>query len=637
MNNEVIGVAFLSACLGGGVAFALSSGLCSFFHRQEESHSQEQLGNALLKSENAEKSMLLSEQRIRSIIETTTEGFWAIDPATHLIIDANPALCEMLDYPKNMIIGRKPMDFADENGDRVFRDQATLIGTTNHRSYDATLVTKSGAKIYVRITATTLWEDPKSSVPSTAFAFISDRTQQKDHEDELYRFAHYDCLTGLPNRRFLTQHLEGLIGAKEPFGIICFDLDNFKVYNNTIGHSLGDRILQTIASELRKVIEGNGDLLARSVGDEFIIISRKNKVEILETGKKCLQAIASLPAVDNIDLYIDSSAGIVFSPDDGTTASQLLKNACTALNEAKTRGRGRLCCYSHDMGLINHKRLEIAHKLRKALDRKEFVIHYQPQVRLPGGDIVGVEALLRWKPHSGEFIPPDESIPVLEETGLIVPVGKWVLNTTCRQAAIWHRAGYSVRMSVNLSVRQFQESDLVTIVKGSLLSTSLDPSLLCLEITESLLLDNMAQATKRLIALTSLGVSLSIDDFGTGYSSLSYLQRLPINELKIDRAFVKDLPDKTGDTIIVRTIIAMAKSLGLATVAEGVETKEQAQALSQLGAEFAQGYYYSRPVEEKEITRHLKALSDSRKNEIRFHSVQESNAHDCLHTQPEAA
>lgn len=597
-------------CFGGGAAFAISASIYGFFQRMEGRQARKHLDNALVAQESAKKYMLLSEQRLRSIIATTPEGFWMIDPETKKTMDVNPSLCEMMGYTKEEMIGRSPLDFVDEKNGRSLKQQLALVKTTSHRNYEVTLKTKSGDNLYARFTSTTLWDDPKTKEPSMAFAFVSDISGIKRHEEELYRQGHYDIVTGLPNRRLLTQHIDALISSEQPFVVLLLDLDNFKLYNDSSGHAFGDRILQTIADKLSHVVKATGGLLARPGGDEFVVVLREEREKTADTGNRFMEAVTSLSAVDGIELFLSASAGAAFYPADGIDHAQLLKNADLAMYEAKSRGKGRLCFFSQEMEQKSIRHLDLANRLRKAFTKEEFVIHYQPQVLPTTGRIVGVEALLRWQPEEGPLIPPGEFIPTLEETGLIVPVGKWALRAACHHATKWHAAGYPVRISVNLSARQFQEADLATTVKSVLAETGLDPSLLCLEITESLLLDNMAQIAKRISTLTSLGVSFSIDDFGTGYSSLSYLQRLPIREVKIDRAFVKDLPDNAGDLVIVKTIVAMAKSLGLLTVAEGVENEDQETVLAGLGIDYAQGFLYSRPVPEGEVVKLFQKETD---------------------------
>jgi len=585
--------------IGGGCVF--SAAIYFFFHKEEERQIHKRLNKEKSAKERAQKLVQLGEQRLRSIISTSTEGFWMIDPETGLIADVNDALCSMLGYNRNELIGCCPTDFVAGT-----TPQWPKAGITSQYTHEITLRTKYDQLVHARISSTTL--------PTMQFAFLSDISERKRHEEELYRQAHYDSASGLPNRQLLTKHMDALIKAGENFSLLLFDLDNFKLYNDTLGHSFGDRILKTIGKRLSFEVEQHGDFVARLGGDEFVVVSRQPGRDDNDLAARCLSAISAITALDGVDLFVAASAGIASYPNNGDTSDKLIGNADLAMYEAKSCGKGRLCFYTQELEGKKVKRRDIANRLRNALERNEFELHYQPQVLPCTGTIVGAEALLRWRPQGErDYIPPDEFISVLEETGLIVPVGKWVLREACQTAARWHNGGHCIRLSVNLSARQFQETDLAATVKSVLGETGFDPTYLCLEITESLLLDDIAHITNRLSPMTSHGISFSIDDFGTGYSSLSYLQRLPIRELKIDRCFVKDLPDSAGDTALIKTIVAMAKSMGLSTVAEGVETKAQAKTICALGVDFAQGYLYGKPMRPSEM---LETLSSKPRGKI---------------------
>lgn len=576
--------------LGCGCGCVLSAGIYTIFYKEEEKQVHKRINKEKDDKETAQKLAQLSEQRLRAIISSATEGFWMLDPETGLITDVNDALCSMLGYQHDEIIGRSPKEFtADKNYQWPQRGDASEYG------HEITLRSKNNRAIHTRISSTTL--------PTMQFAFLSDISERKRYEDDLYRQAHYDPASGLPNRQLLAKHMAALIQNEEAFSVLLFDLDDFKLYNDTLGHSFGDRVLGAIGKQLAEEADRNGDFLARLGGDEFAVITRHHAGNAAKLANSCMAAIASVTSLNGVELFVAASVGIASYPNDGETIDTLIKNADLAMYEAKSKGKGRLCFYTHDLEKKKIKSLDIANRLRNALERNEFELHYQPQVLPCTGAVVGTEALLRWRPQGeADFISPNEFIPVLEETGLIIPVGKWVLKQACHAAAQWHREGYDIRLSVNLSARQFQEPDLDTAVKSILDETGFNPAYLCLEITESLLLDNIAQISKRLSPLTAHGISFSIDDFGTGYSSLRYLQRLPITELKIDRCFVKDLPDSAADTALVKTIVAMAKSMGLNTVAEGVETKDQAQLLCSLGVDLAQGFLYSTPLGVTDLT-----------------------------------
>jgi len=554
-----------------------------------------------------QRDMQLTEQKLRTIIASTTEGFWMIDPESKITLDVNDALCLMLGYKREEMLGRTPLDFVDSKNRLIFLHQGSLISSTPNRSYEITLKTKSNKDLYTQFNSTTVWgRDDKVSM---CFAFVSDISNRKKHEDEMYREAHYDSITGLPNRHFLLKHISALAESNQPFGLLLFDMDNFKLYNDTLGHSIGDQILKKIAKRFKSKLPAD-QFLARLGGDEFVIVSRQPREEILALGNQYIEVLAEPTSTKEIDLYVGASAGAAFYPENGADADRLLRSADLAMYHAKKCGKGRLHEYCTSMDCDLGTKLDLGSKLRKALTRNEFSLHYQPQVSVDTGEIIGVEALLRWNHPDLGFVSPDRFIPILEETGLIVQVGKWVLATACRDVVVWHWAGHRIRLSVNLSARQFQETDLSSTVNTVLADTGFDPSLLCLEITESLLIDNLSQVTKRLKSITDMGISFSIDDFGTGYSSMSYLHSLPIGEVKIDRTFVKDLPDNNGNMVIVKTIVAMSNALGMKTVAEGVENEGQLKALKSVGVDLIQGYLFGKPMSEANIRKKMDETSE---------------------------
>lgn len=467
--------------LGCGCGCVLSAGIYTIFYKEEEKQVHKRINKEKGDKETAQKLAQLSEQRLRAIISTATEGFWMLDPETGLITDVNDALCSMLGYQHDEIIGHSPQEFtADKNYQWPQRGDASEDG------HEITLKSKNNRAIHARISSTTL--------PTMQFAFLSDISERKQYEDDLYRQAHYDPASGLPNRQLLAKHMAALIQNEEAFSMLLFDLDDFKLYNDTLGHSFGDRVLETIGKQLAEEADHNGDFLARLGGDEFAVITRHHAGNAAKLANSCMAAITSVTSLNGVDLFVAASVGIASYPNDGETVDTLIKSADLAMYEAKSKGKGRLCFYTHDLEKKKIKSLDIANRLRNALERNEFELHYQPQVLPCTGAVVGTEALLRWRPHGeADFISPNEFIPVLEETGLIIPVGKWVLKQACHTAAQWHREGYDIRLSVNLSARQFQEPDLDTAVKSILDETGFNPAYLCLEITESLLLDNIAQ------------------------------------------------------------------------------------------------------------------------------------------------
>lgn len=597
--------------LGGGfvasAAFLALGGSSRTTEAERQSLSAER--NPMLQL-NREK--LLSEQRLRSILDATTEGFVMMDMSSKTISEVNPAFCSMMGFSRSELINRCPAAILGVDGFHICakkndcKRRDLFFAAISHKS-EWRLKTKQGATVHAQMNATTIHDE--YGTPDLCFAFISDMSERKKYEDDLYRQANYDSITGLPNRHYLIKHTNALVEHCKPFGLLLFDMDNFKLYNDTLGHDRGDILLKRIAARL-KASAPESAFVSHLGGDEFAIIC--DHTETAGVSHSCFTMLSEPISVGKSELYISASGGSVIYPDDATDISLLLRRADLALQRAKTVGRGSMVTYKTAMDKNLESRLEMGNHLRKALERNEFSLMFQPQIDSFTGSIVGVEALLRWNNKEQGPVGPDVFIPILEETGLIVPVGKWVLQTACAKILPWHWAGYPVRLSVNLSPRQFRDRDLMDTIDQTLQDTGFDPSLLCLEITEGLLIDDVAKVSKRLNTLASRGILFSIDDFGTGYSSLSYLQRLPIHELKIDRTFVSNIPSNTGDLVIIRTVVAMASSLGIKTVAEGVETKQQLQALCETGVDSVQGYYYSRPMSEPDIYRLVVATNESR-------------------------
>jgi predicted signal transduction protein with EAL and GGDEF domain/FixJ family two-component response regulator len=467
---------------------------------------------------------------------------------------------------------------------------------------------------------------------SEVLGLVRDISERKRAEEQIRRLAYCDSLTGIPNRQAFLEMLErellrSKIGNKK-FAVLFMDLDAFKRINDTLGHNVGDQLLQQVSDRLRDTIRpsdllGRGDSLtrddeprpdtnlARLGGDEFtILIPDLDRVEhALNVAHRVKDAMRRPFIIESNEIFVTASIGISLFPEDGDDCNSLLKYADTAMYHAKNCGKNNAKLYSSSltMQIMSHVKLEVG--LRKALQNDELYLLYQPQLDVRSSEIVGVEALVRWRHAERGVISPTEFIPLAEETGLIVPIGEWVLRTACQQARAWQKlSGRPVRMAVNLSAKQFKDENLSQIVLSALHDTGLDPRLLELELTEGTLMDDAKATLATLEQLRGIGVYLSIDDFGTGYSSMNYLKRFDVRALKIDRSFISGLPQDSENAAITRAIIAMAHGLKMVVVAEGVETGEQLVLLEEYGCDLVQGFYLGRPAPADTVSGMLQSL-----------------------------
>ena len=441
----------------------------------------------------------------------------------------------------------------------------------------------------------------------------SDISERRSHAERIAYQANHDALTGLPNRNLLSDRVsQALAQARrtdQHVAVLFMDLDGFKFVNDSYGHAFGDALLCTIAARLEVVVR-ESDTTARLGGDEFVILlpGMARSEDAAQVASKVLDAFKVPFSQDGRDLHLTASIGISVFPQDGDSCDLLLQHADVAMYRAKANGRNGFESYSIEMGAQAQERMELERALRGALERDELALHYQPQVNRKDGRIVGVEALLRWHHPTLGMVSPARFIPVAEETGLIIPIGEWVLRTACAQANSWHARGHTgLCVAVNMSAKQFQQQDVPALVRDVLGCTRLPAQCLELELTESALMHDTDATVETMRQIKKLGVRLSLDDFGTGYSSLSYLKRFPIDVLKIDQSFTFEVTSDEGAASITRAIIAMARSLNMTTVAEGVETKEQLEFLGALGCDVMQGFHISRPLPVSQITALLDA------------------------------
>ncbi len=468
-------------------------------------------------------------------------------------------------------------------------------------------------------------EHDAAGTPVRLAGAVHDVTRHKTAEAEIRRLAYYDPLTGLPNRLLFTEQLQRALQHAGRHGkrlaIMFIDLDNFKRVNDTLGHTCGDELLRTAGERLsralrasdavsRDAVEGE-HAIARLGGDEFIVMVSDidRAVDVAAIARRLVTTLEQPLTLQGTEVFVGGSVGVAIHPDDGRDIDTLLKNADTAMYRAKEAGRGGFQFYDPSMNARALDRLMMETRLRRALERNEFVLHYQPRVDVPTGRVVGAEALIRWQHPDQGLLPPADFIPLVEDVGLVIPIGEWAIEVACRQSAAWAAAGLGhIPVAVNLASTHLRERALPALVARAIKENRLPPNCLEIEVTESILLADSAVSGEIADELNRMGVKLSIDDFGTGYSSLSYLKRLPIASLKIDRSFVRDLVTDPDDEAIVSAIIALAHSLKLKVVAEGVETDAQLAMLRARRCDEYQGYLTSRPVDAQEFERLLREM-----------------------------
>jgi diguanylate cyclase (GGDEF)-like protein/PAS domain S-box-containing protein len=457
--------------------------------------------------------------------------------------------------------------------------------------------------------------DSTAQRPRFSFAAV-DVTERKNAEQEIQQLAYSDTLTGLPNRTLMNDRLHQILAQSSregwQVGILFLDLDRFKWINDTLGHAAGDTLLKQVAQRLTSRLRAS-DTVARLGGDEFVVVlsAIKHEQDIAHTTEEIRDCFAAPFVIEGQEIYVSASIGVAIFPMDGRDVGSLLRNADTAMYVAKESGRDNFQFFSQEMNHRAVERMSLERNLRKALEREEFSLFYQPQFDVRSGGVIGMEALLRWNHPEMGRIPPGKFIPIAEETGLIVPIGEWALRSACRQAKRWAEAGFGeFRMAVNISGSQFKQGNLPRLVTRILKETGLNPNSLELELTESILMENDVSAVDMLRELKAIGVHLAIDDFGTGYSSLTYLKHFPIDRLKIDQLFIRDITTSDDDASIAEAIIALARSLRMEVIAEGVETGEQVSFLRSRHCFEMQGFFFARPVPAEEMETFLESNRD---------------------------
>ncbi|UCV09070.1 putative bifunctional diguanylate cyclase/phosphodiesterase [Dechloromonas denitrificans] len=542
----------------------------------------------------------------RMIIDHTSEAMMVTDLAQR-ILTVSPAFEQITGYPAAEVIGRTPLMLSsDRHGPEFYQAIWARVAETGQWEGETWDRRKDG-QIYPKQMRIRAVREGRQQRVSHYVAVFSDISAHKAQEARIDYLAHHDPLTSLPNRLALDIHLADVLGAAarsaSRVAVIIIDLDHFKTVNDSLGHHAGDLLLGEIARRLQAILEV-GSRLFRLGGDEFVVVLEEaNQAEtVVELVHQIERAFTEPCQVNDHLLHTSPSIGISLYPIDGETAETLIRNADTAMYYAKSNGRNNYQFFAEPMNAAANKRLHLETELWDALAQNQLLLHYQPQIDLPSGNIVGVEALVRWQHPVRGMIGPGEFIPVAEECGLILPLGHWVLLTACRQAKAWIDAGVDIgEIAVNISALQFRQPEFAQSVHAILLETGLPPERLELEITESTVMHSADSSIKTLAELKRMGVKLAIDDFGTGYSSLAYLRRFPIDRLKIDRAFVADVESDTDAASLVSSIISLGRSLGLHLVAEGVENSAQADFLRALDCQRVQGFHFFRPVVAEEV------------------------------------
>ncbi len=562
-----------------------------------------------------------SEERVRLLLDSTAEAIYGVD-TQGVCTFANPACVRMLGYVSEAdlagrhIHGLTHHSHADGRPFPV-KECTIHIAATEGRpghSRDEVFWRADGSSFPVEY-----WAHPIRKAEKLVGAVVTfmDISEEKRAEAELHRLAYYDTLTGLPNRVLFNDRLHhALANARRHnrfVALMLLDLDHFKRINDTMGHEAGDSLLREIGWRLQQGVR-EGDTVSRLGGDEFALVFPDiGEIQhVVQLAQNVRSQFATPVTINGREIFCEASIGVALYPADTEDADSLLRFADSAMYHAKESGRNNFQFYSSEMTASVQARLQLETDLRRALEKNEFFLNYQPQVDAQNRRVTGIEALLRWRDAAGKPVSPARFIPLAEDTGLIVPIGKWVLETACMQLKRWHDAGHGgLIVSVNVASRQFRDPQFPDMVRQAIAAACIPPQSLELEITESILLEHSDDTLHTLYELKTIGVTLAIDDFGTGYSSLGYLKRFPIDRLKIDQSFVRDIVSDAEDLAIVRAVIVMARALHLGVIAEGVETGAQLALLLREGCHDCQGYYFSRPLDADAFTQWLRATSAS--------------------------
>lgn len=561
--------------------------------------------NAMLDQiQNTQKELTESEERLKYALLASNEGTfdWKVKPD---ILVRNDTYFEMLGYEIDELPDRtsifKDLIHPDDRADYLIEVNSLLNGKVNELRSVFRVKKKNGNYCWI-LSKSLVVEKTRSGTPARIVGTQTDITIEKQHEEHLKQLASYDPLTDLPNRKYFTDLLEGAIlrgkRKKQSHAVLFMDLDRFKNVNDSLGHTAGDTLLKIVADRLLDIVRGN-DVVARLGGDEYTILLEDipNAHKAAEVSQRIIEALSKPFDLQGHRIMSSPSIGIVIYPDHGTTPEELLKNADAAMYHAKNMGGNNYWYFTEAMNNAAHKRLEMEEALHNALIKNEFILHYQPKINTKTGKLVGMEALVRWKRNGDGLVPPNEFIPLAEETGLIIPIGNQIIRTAIQQTKLWaNDISTKNKVAINISPKQFRQAEFLDHIKYALDEFDLPPEYLEIEITEAAVMENTNEAIATMRKIKDYGITLTMDDFGTGYSSLSYLKEFPIDCLKIDQSFIKDMQESDVNKNIVDTIIGLAHNLNLEVVAEGVETTEQVSLLTDLGCDTLQGFYFSKPI-----------------------------------------
>lgn len=549
--------------------------------------------NDITRHRQAERAIRESEERLKKFTEATNEGIVFHDDGR--VIDFNDAMAKMLGLPREKLIGSNIFQFvAPEALDQIREN----IAAEFEKTYESTILRADGSRIAVEITGKQMLFDGAMH----RMTVIRDITDRKEAEARIQFLAHHDTLTQLPNRLMMMDRLEHMLAAAKRHakmvGVLFIDLDNFKTVNDSLGHHAGDELLKRVAGRIQSCLRA-ADMVARLGGDEFLVVVSDLALaeDVVPVAEKLLSAVAESFSIEGHIITVSPSIGISIFPRDGNDRDALIKNADAAMYLAKESGRNNFQFYTSQLNKGAFEALAMESGIRRAIDQVQWLAHYQPEVSLATGEMTGIEALIRWRHPELGVLGPDKFISVAEHRGLIMPIGKWMLQEATKQNAAWQHMGLpKVPIAVNLSPLQFKQPQLVELVRRALEEAGLEGQYLELEITENLLMQDTQQVAKTLGELKKLGVKLTVDDFGAGYSSLSYLKRYPIDKLKIDRSFIRHIPGSIEDTAITNAMISLSKSLGMKVLAEGVERDTQAEFLRGQKCDEMQGYLVAAPM-----------------------------------------